>query len=197
MSNNTLIQPQEVVGGAILKTSPTTARFDPIIIAPFIQEAELVWLKPVICADLYADMITEKDGLISNYNTDTTDCPLQEAFPNNANYEALWVGYLLPFISKAVIHVALPNIAFKTASKGVYSTNSQYAQSAGIQELKYLQQCSLETLTVLKQNIIDFLCKNKADYPLFCDDCHCECDCGTCDDCNDNPIYNNLFISYK
>lgn len=196
--NNTLIQPQEVVGGGILKTSPTTAKLDPILVAPYIKIAELNWLVPVLCDDFYKDLIKEKDSIVSNYNPyiDTT-CPIVKAFPNNADYETLWVDYLLPYLSFAAILQSFPTIGIQIASSGVFQVNTQYAQASELDKMKYIEQHIRTSLETLKGGLIKYLCENKTKYPLFCSECHCKCDCGCCEECNTNKYKsNNLFISY-
>lgn len=196
---NVLIQPQEVTGGGIFKTSPTTARFDPIKITPQIKVSELKWLAPILCDDFYNDLIEQKQGIVSNYNVDIDpNCPLQEAYPDNECYEKLWCERLLPYLSYAVVYESLPTIGFQIASCGVFSMDTNYQKGAGIEEIKFIEQKMLETLECLKADLIKHLCNNKIKYPLFCSECHCKCDCGCCDSCNNNeePNNTNFFISY-
>jgi hypothetical protein len=56
----TLINVQEVINGGIVRPAPLNARFDAQLLAPQILAAELRFVKPILCADLYAAMIADK-----------------------------------------------------------------------------------------------------------------------------------------
>ena len=56
---STIINPNEVINGGIVRPTPLNARFDVQLISPNVLVAELRYLKPLLCAELYDDMIAE------------------------------------------------------------------------------------------------------------------------------------------
>lgn len=175
----TLIQPSEIVNGGIVRPIPITARFDSQLLAPHVQGAELKFIKPKLCADLYNDMIAQKNPTPSNYNPDVG--PIVQAFPGNANYETLWTEYLLALDSYAVMFTALPFISVQTGTNGLYLNDSQFGENAGLKGSKYLQDALLSNqIEPICEAMLDYLCNNAANYPLFKSDLKCK-DCGGCD----------------
>lgn len=178
-----IINPNEVINGGIVRPTPLNARFDVQLLAPNVNVAELRFIKPLLCADLYNDMIAEKNASDANYNPNVG--ALVAKFPTNAAYEALWVAYLQELCARAVYFVSLPNIAFQTGSNGVYNNNSEFAQNAGDKGFKILQDNETQAITALTGAIKQYLCDNRADFPLYPADEKCECssDC-ECDTCS-------------
>lgn len=175
----TLIQPSEIVNGGIVRPVPTTVRFDAQLLAPHVQAAELKFIKYKLCADLYNDMIAQKNPTPSNYNPNVG--PIVQAFPSDPNYETLWTEYLLSLTSYAVFYIALPFISVQTGTNGLYLNDSQFGENAGLKGSKYLQDATLNNqIEPISDAMLDFLCNNAADYPLFksdlkCKDCGCDC----------------------
>jgi hypothetical protein len=134
--------------------------------------AEDRFLKPIANQTFLADLIAQKNTIPSNYNIDLG--PLIEAFPSNANYEILWKQYLLPFLSRAVYVVALPEIVLQSGSNGLFLNNTEFSSNSGIDGLKFMQDTQLQHLEKRRPFIIEFLCNNKTTYTLF-DDKICPC----------------------
>ena len=172
----TLIQPNEVVNGGVLKPTPINSRFDVTLIAPHIADAEATHVVPVIGQEFYDALIAAKNGVISNYNTALGS--IQKAFPATGDeaLETLWNTYLMSLCAWAVYYEALPFIAIQTGTNGVFQTSIQYGENAGTDGVKFLQQSVGRRLKSLSSRIGDFLCKNAADYPDF-DNSGCETDC--------------------
>jgi hypothetical protein len=181
-----IIQASEVVNGGIVRPVPTTARFDSMLLSTHIQSAELKFIKPDLCAAFYEDLIAQKNPVPSNYNPDVG--PIVLAYPGNADYEALWTSYLLALDSYAVFYIALPFIAVQTGTNGLYLNDSQFGEQAGTRGAKYLQDAVLDNhIEPLREAMLDFLCDNAANYPLFpvdikCKSCSCSCANGQCQD---------------
>ena len=188
-TSTTLIQPQEVVNDGILKGAPFSDRFDSSLVAAHIKPAEIRFLRPLLCEDLYLNLINTKENLISNYNA--AICPIVEAYQNNATYENLWKEYLLPFLSYSVLYQAAPFIGVQISSSGILSMNTEFSENTGIKGVKFIQDTLLTTIEILKEELRRHLCENKELYPLFCYDCHCKCDCNKndCKECKrSSPI---------
>ncbi len=171
----TLIKVKEVVNTGIVKATPKSSRFDASLLSPWIAIAEQRFLRSFICDAFYEEMIVTMNPLDSNYNINLG--PIVLKFPTNTALETLWTQYLLPYISLSVYYVALPNITLQTGSNGLFLNNTEFAQNAGIDGLKFMQNVQLQNLEDLKPIIITYLCKNEALYPLFCREGVCEEEC--------------------
>lgn len=184
----TLIQPEEIVNGGLLRGAPISMRFDAAELGPHIKLAEIRFLKPLICNEFYQYLILEKDGRVSSYNIDI--CPLEDAYPNDPILEKLWTEFLLPYLSYCVLFQALPYIAIKTTSNGIFTNETQFAENVGKTGFKILQDTTLSNIEILREELRKHLCKNQNIYPLFCADCHCNCDCGIsgCEECEDTKV---------
>lgn len=174
----TLIQAAEIVNTGIVTAAPLNSRFDASKIAGVIHLAEDRFLRPIINKTFYDDLLANKNSTPSNYNIDLG--PLVEAFPTVAAYETLWKQYLLPFLSRAVYFVALPEIVLQSGSNGLFLNNTEFSNNSGIDGLKFMQDTQLQHLEKRRPFIIEYLCDNKATFTLFEDKiCPCceETDC--------------------
>ena len=192
----TLIKPQEVVNSGIYRAAPTNARFDINIIAPHIASTEERFLIPLLGDALYNDMVLQQNTAVSNYNPDAG--PLVDKFipPAPVPYETLWERYLLRYTAYCVYYEVLPYVTFQVASKGIFVNDSEFAQNGGASAFKIMQDTTMQKIDNLKEIILTYLCKNKADYPLF--DYKTKCPCDECDDCGcgANPYMCNYYSIY-
>ncbi len=180
----TLIQPTEIVDAGIMKAAPLSSRFDASQIAPWIHFAEKRFLlepKSFMCVEFYDDLLLQKNPVPSQYNSELG--ALVQAYPSNADYELLWTQHLLPYLSLASVYCSLPFIAVQTGSNGLFVNNTEFSSNKGNEGMKVMQDTILQNLDDAKACMINFLCKNKANYPLFCSDkiCHCDEDCDGCE----------------
>jgi hypothetical protein len=192
MPTETLIKPLEVVTDGIFRPAPTTTNFDANLIAPFIASAEEGNTIRILGKDLYEAMIAAQNPNVSNYNPDAG--ALVQKFPTNAFYETLWTKYLLRYEGLICYATALPFIGLKTTSQGILINNTEYADNAGIQGVKFMQDTIQRHIDNLEPLINAYLCDNKADYPTFessklCADC--------CDDCNDSYCGCGYSLNYN
>lgn len=177
----TLIRPQEVINGGIVRPAPLNARFDAMLLAPQIFVAEQRYIMPILCLDFYEALIAAQNAANCNYNPDLG--ALVDKFPNDTLYETLWVeSGLYELVARAVFIVSLPYIAIQTGSNGIYQVNADYATNAGDKQLKFLIDREAENIKVLQDRVQDWLCRNKVDYPLYPSDKRCE-DVSGCEDC--------------
>lgn len=170
----TLIRPAEIVNAGIVKATPLNARFDASVLSPWVHFAEMRFLiepKSFMCQDFYQDLIAQRNVNDSNYNPDLG--PIVQAFPTNADYETLWTQHLLPFLSLASYYVALPSISLQTGSNGLFFNNTEFSTNAGTEGLKFMQDSMLQNLDDAKAALVNFLCENKENYPLFCAEDYC------------------------
>lgn len=179
----TLISPNEVVNGGIVRPVPLNSRFDSQLLAPNVAVAEEDFLIDYLCRDFYNDLIAQKTTDDSNYNTDIG--PIVPKFANNADYENLWRNYLQEYTARAVFYYSIDDIAMQTGSNGIYLNNSEYSQNAGTSGLKFKEDRVLKKLKAARKRMLRFLCKNAALYPLWPKDTFCKaCGCGCDDDCD-------------
>lgn len=179
----TLISPNEVVNGGIVRPVPTNSRFDSQLLAPNVAISEERFLIPVLCRAFYEDLIAQKTTDDSNYNANIG--PVVPKFSGNADYETLWKDYLQEVTARGVYIMSLNNIAIQTGSNGMYYNNSEHSQNVGVSGLKYTRDQELQKLELAKNRMLRYLCENAALYPLwpkdrFCKDCGCSCN----DDCD-------------
>ncbi len=165
MPTETLIKPLEVVTDGIFRPAPTTTNFDANLIAPFIASAEEGNTIRILGKDLYEAMIAAQNPNVSNYNPDAG--ALVQKFPTNEFYETLWTKYLLRYEGLICYATALPFIGLKTTSQGILINNTEYADNAGIQGVKFMQDTIQRHIDNLEPLINAYLCDNKADYPTF------------------------------
>lgn len=193
----TLIQPNEVVNGGVLKPTPINTRFDVTLIAPHIGDAEMIHIVPVLGQEFYDALKEKKAGAISNYNTAIG--AVVKAFPEvgDAKLETLWVAYLLPLCSWAVYYEALPFITMQTGSNGVFTAEVQYATNVGADGVKFLQDTIRRRLKMLAERTLDFLCKNADDYEDFDSATLCVTNCnGTTKPLENANTVGNLGLFY-
>lgn len=165
ITTQTLIQPNEVVNGGVLKATPMNARFDVSLIAPHISDAERMHVIPVLGQPLYDAMMTAKGAAISNYNTAIGT--LVPGFASSAAYETLWKKYLMQLCAWAVYYEALPFISLQTGSNGTFTTNADYAQNAGVKGTQYLQDQAKRRIQSLADAITAYLCTNAGSFPTY------------------------------
>lgn len=185
----TLIQPNEVVNGGVLKSSPLNSRFDVSLIAPHISDAERLHVVPVICQAFYDALKTKKAGAISNYNTSIA--AVTKAFPasGDEDYETLWVSYLMPLCAWAVYYEALPFIAIQTGSNGAMEIQPEYARNTGVNGVKFLQDTALRRIRALSDVTLEYLCANAAKFTDFCKT-------DLCTGCDDGPEDEDVLARY-
>lgn len=195
IQTQTLIQPGEVVNGGVLKQTPVNARFDLAAIAPHIADAERAHLIPIIGAEFYADLVAEKSGAVSNYNTAVG--AVVEAYPTNGPYETLWINHLLPICAWAVYYEMLPFIAVQVGTNGAFVNNTEYSNNTGLQGAKALQDASRRRIEIKAEALKTYLCANATDYPLYtCPDTDTNCTDGESGTKIGTKTYRSLGFDY-
>lgn len=179
----TLIKAAEVVTDGIFRPSNITTNFDQNLLAPFIGFAEEGFTIRVLGVSLYNDMVLNQNPAPSNYNPAAG--PIVQKFPTAPNYEELWTKYLLRYSGLIVVNYSLPFIGLQTSSQGVLLKNTEFAENAGIEGVKYLQDQLQKTIDDMEPRINSFLCDNKGDFLEFDSDTFCKscnsgeyCNCG-------------------
>jgi hypothetical protein len=194
ITTNTLIQAEEITNGGILRTGPQNQQLNPDLLAPNIWIAEQTHVLDVLGSQLYEDLITQKGGLISNYN-DLCGCPLQNAFPDNACYESFWTAILKRFCSIATIYESLPFLTIEIANNGLLLNDTNYAQPAGVEGLRVMQTTLRKQLTTLRELTEKYICENKDCLSLgCCPTCRYDWDHCSCDNCDTKAPKSKLML---
>ena len=182
MPTETLIKPIEVVTDGIFRPSNLSTNFDQNLISPYIALAEEANTVRILGVDLYEDMILNQNPLPSNYNPNAGAIVLK--FPTVPEYELLWTKFLLRYEGLIVVNYALPFIGLQTSTQGVLLKNTEFAENAGIEGIKFLQDTIQKPIDDLEPRIKDYLCKNKGDFEKFdssvcpCNEETSSCKCG-------------------
>ena len=177
---NTIIQAEEITNGGIIRTAPLNQQMNPDLLAPYLYIAEQTHVRHVLGADLYADLITQKGGNISNYN-DACNCPLQDAYPSNTCYESFWTTVLKRLCSYAVLLEASTFLVYEFSNNGLLMQDPQFAMdNAGDKGLGKVQKKLRDWVATMQELTYKYICDNKECFPLACClDCKCNFDsCG-------------------
>jgi len=168
--------PEEVVAAGIVGVNPGTTGLSIAKVVPHISSAEERYLKPLLGLSLLDDLIAQRAGTASNYNSQ----PPVLKFPNNAAYELLWTKYLWQYAANAAFVQALPYIYYQIAEAGIFVNSTEYAKPAKQVGLDALIDDFQMRQAGLEESIKQHICRNPTDFPLFpndnCDSCGCE-DC--------------------
>jgi len=191
---DTIIQPEEITNGGIVRTGPQNQQLNPDLLAPHIWIAEQTHVLDILGSELYNDLKTQKGGIVSNYN-DLCNCPLQNAFPNNQCYEDFWINVLKRICSIATIYTALPFLDVEITNNGLLRNNTQYAEAAGSEGLHSLQTALRQQLTTLRELTEKYICQNKDCLPLgCCPSCKYEFENCSCNNCDTKPPKSKLML---
>ena len=184
-----LVNAIEIVNQGFLKAVPINQRFDASIIEPHLNIIDSRYLKTIFCAAFYDALIAAKDG-IGQYNADLGATSI--AFSTNANYETLYKEYILPYVALAAVHQALPFVTFQIGSRGVLAASSEFAHNVGRITTKegvgYVQDAMQKMINYSRQSLLDYLCANAANYPLFCTS---DCPDSECTDSDSETFLSN------
>lgn len=167
-----LITPNEIINGGFLRNSPVNARFDATLLEPHIADAEERHVQVLLGADLYADLITIKDGTEGDYRNE----PAVPAFPGNATYEGIWTNGLMALCGWAVVYEAYPFITVKTSSQGAMVTNTEHSNNLGVKGIEFMMDTILQRIDLKSSSLKKYLCGIKDTLgdlaPTYCKECY-------------------------
>ena len=130
--------------------SPLGKSIDVDEIYPFVSNAQDVYIQDLLGTPLYEDITTK----ITNGSTFST---------------IEWK--LIDLCSKALVYhstdLALPHIMIKMRNGGVLKTNAEYNQTSTLSEMKYLREEMKNLAEFWNQRVINFLCENSSEFPLY------------------------------
>jgi succinate dehydrogenase flavin-adding protein (antitoxin of CptAB toxin-antitoxin module) len=148
------------------------------LIAPFIRDAELRSLTPVLGAAMVDDMRNIRTSDPCNYNEAIG--AISKAFPvesaQSIAYESLWTEHLFEFLALATLWLALPSIRTQTQSGGLIHLADHNAARAAKEEADQLIKHYDQILQYRAKDMQNWICQRLTDYPLFAKE-----NCESCD----------------
>ena len=183
----TMFYANEVIGYGVGKPSPLPTRVASDIISPIIPIVELEFLRPVLGKKMYNDMIDKMNAVPSNYNPSAG--ALVQKFPNDANYEILFVDYVQMYMGNAFYFRYIPHSKVQITNNGAQNSIIENAEPSSVKDLEMLQNSQRLNVETLQKALVEFLCENKTDYPLFDD---CRCGCNKTNSNNKTPIFSGI-----
>jgi hypothetical protein len=138
--------------------------FEANISTPDIQIVEAAFLRKLVGDAMYEDMIAVRNSLDSDYRKPSAIVPM---FPNNANYEAFWVAFGLSLVTFAMFSQKMAYNLAQSTNLGDVEFNGQGFETADkTNQSGRKNAAKTDTLSLLRI-AEDYLCKNKANFPLL------------------------------
>ena len=136
-----------------LKTiTPISTNIDVNEIANHIETATYINIRELLGKNLYEDINTKfVSGTFSAIETELFDILKQ-----TLAYRATWL--------------AIPFLGIKIRSKGVVRLNDEFAQSASLDDMKYLRNELNNRSEYFENRVQEFLCQFSVDFPLYTND---------------------------
>lgn len=150
--------------------SPVPTNFNWEDIRPFVSIAEEVWVVDIIGRKLYNELLEQ---VATNTLTGENSTLLLKIYP---------------YLSMAIIHEAMPFLAYSITEKGITKGKSDNSDSISNTELNNVQNHIRTQLEVLKKMLKNFLNENSDCYPLFQSDDDC-CSNVDIDDCGTFALF--------
>ena len=137
----------------VISKACSNSNIDPaLFVQTQINASEREWLRPILGEDFYDEIVTESQSSYSSNNQTLVD------------------DYLLDFLAWAVYHDALPEITYQVSSQGILGHSPEFSSNTGRQGLQMKQAQALRNAESYKAKMIEFLCDNSGNYPLYDDD---------------------------
>lgn len=150
--------------------SPVPTNFNWEDIRPFVSIAEEVWVVDIVGRKLYNELLEQ---VATNTLTGENSTLLLKIYP---------------YLSMAIIHEAMPFLAYSITEKGITKGKSDNSDSISNTELNNVQNHIRTQLEVLKKMLKNFLNENSDCYPLFQSDDDC-CSNVDIDDCGTFALF--------
>lgn len=141
--NTTLMSTNDMIS-----LTSISQNIDHTLISPFIKNAEIMYILPVLGIPLYEDVL-------SNVASGTT------------KYKTLLEDYIYFSLSYYALYSALPFIHMKIEKKGITKSHSDSSENIDISELQILIK-RVESIAVSYTNLMrEYLDNNANLYPLY------------------------------
>jgi hypothetical protein len=160
-----LLKANEVVNAGYV-TNGQGARMDSGEIEPYLPRAERYWVASEFPPAMWADMAAKRTEDNINYSAEPGEIN-NPAFPNDANYEALFYGYMYRCIVLAALYDSWEGIALKTSALGITQAQPRNGINADFDVVKQRKNTIGNDLRMCINEMIEYLDNNKADFPLW------------------------------
>ena len=133
--------------------TPMGANIDPLQIAPFIEEAQDVYIQDILGTAFYNDICYK---IYSGYTQSswTTD-------------EYVVVELSSKILAYYTVYMALPHLAIKIRNVGVARTQGDNIIQSTMEEMRYLREEVKNLAEFYAQRLINHLCTYASKYPLY------------------------------
>lgn len=162
MIKNGIVMPDTLINidyFAAYSQLPSNYNYDEII--PYFKISEKIWVEPIIGTQLYEELLEQvKDNTITPVN-------------------ATLLLEIYPYLSQCIVFESLPFITYHLTEVGITKGHSDNSTSVDTKDVNYINNKVRATIETLKNNLIEFLNKNKDYYPLYrptTNDCECMMD---------------------
>lgn len=193
---NVLITTDEVIFHA-----PTQHTLDPRTIQQAIIIAEERFIRPAVCFDLYEELITAKNKVVTTENIAELQAQVTGSMPagsqpvtlkvgdivNSREYlttaqKTLWVQYLWKLTAECVMLTASSEAFIQFTSTGLVHSNPPANLMSGsglttpdLSSVKWLiDKKMMDRIDPLIQAMHEWICKHKNDYGSYCKACDCD-----------------------
>ncbi|WP_185153902.1 hypothetical protein, partial [Dysgonomonas sp. 520] len=158
--------------------SPITDNTDVTEFVPYISIAQKLYINEILGVAL----LSELEDQIKN-NTLT---------PENGDL----ILKIAPPLAMWTVYQGLPFHWSKISNKGITSLESENSNATTLKDVGQLRQWLKDDAQLLTQQLIDFLCECKENYPLWMPDIDCKCKCEDKNGTGSNKMKYNSGITF-
>ena len=181
----------------VIALGPTDSNPDPRNLLNAIQIAEERFIKPALGRALYNDLRSQKNTLVASGNKDELTSKVNYGntgqiiainegdiinaveLIENEDYVELWNEQLWKLVAECVVYIATPTNYSKHTASGEMVTNPKSISNEGsgsnsvdLPDVKWkLDQLLQNRIEPLVASLKEYLCENRAKFPLYQGDC--------------------------
>jgi hypothetical protein len=191
---NNLMRPVLITAPEVVFHAPTKHTLDVRTIEQSIIVAEERLIRPVLGYDFYEALVAQKNvdiisDNISSIQTLAGSDPIFQAGDIANAFERLsvanqklWKMHLWKLVAECVVMLATPEGFVQFSSEGIVHTNptagpltSGNTITPGLQSVKWaMDKKMMDRIDPLTEAMHQWICRNKADYPLYERECDCD-----------------------
>lgn len=133
--------------------TPMGSNLDPLQVAPFILEAQDVYIQDILGTPLY-------DNLCYNIY-------INNGSPTWTSDENIIVELASKCLAYYTTYMAIPHMAIKIRNSGVVRTQADNIVQTSMEEVRYIREEVKNLGEFYSQRLINYLCDNSNKYPLY------------------------------
>lgn len=145
------LTPLFIEAARLKEFSVISENLDNKLLEPTIIIVQDLYLRDVLGEDLYAELLTQ-------INAGTT----------TALNQTLLNDYVEPYLINKVISESVLDITYKLRNKAIMTTGSDLGNVANLTDLSKIQGQYNNRAEGYRKILVDFMCENSDDYPLYC-----------------------------